>query len=67
MDWSTIVPYIFGFMALAIAGWVANSIRGMSQSMKEMSASVNNLNVQMAVLISQQSDLDRRLSRLENK
>lgn len=67
MEWQSLVPYIFGFMALAIAGWVANSIRSMSASMKEMSASVNSLNVQMAVLISQQSDHDRRLNRLENR
>lgn len=67
MEWNEIVPYIFGFMALAIAGWVANSIRQMSASMKEMSESVGRLNVQIAVLISQQSDHDRRLSRLENK
>lgn len=67
MDWADLVPYIlgdhgghlFGFMALSIAGWVARSI-------DKMRGSVEELNVKLAVVINQQADHDRRITRLED-
>lgn len=60
MDWPIILPYLFGFMALAIVGWVAKSIDRMSHSVEE-------LNVKIAVVINQQHDHDRRITRLEDE
>lgn len=67
MEWSEIVPYLFGFMALAIAGWVASSIRDMSQAIGEMRDSVAELNKNMAVAIFQLNDHDKRLTKLEDR
>lgn len=67
MDWLEIVPYIFGFMALAIAGWVAKSIEKMSDAMDELKDSISELNKSMAVVAVQVSEHDRRIARLEDK
>jgi methyl-accepting chemotaxis protein len=66
MEWSELVPYVFGFMALAIAGWVARSIEKMSESMDELRDSVSELNKNMAVVAVQVSEHDRRISKLED-
>lgn len=36
MEWRELVPYIFGFMALSIAGWVAKSINDLNNTVKEL-------------------------------
>ena len=59
MDWATVAQALFGFMALAIAGWVARSI-------DKMRASVEELNVKMAVIIERVESHEKRLDRLEN-
>lgn len=60
LDWIPIVPYIFGFMALAIVGWVAKSIDRMSRSVEE-------LNIRIAVIINQIESHDKRITRLEDE
>lgn len=67
MEWAEVVPYVFGFLALAVAGWVAKSIEGMSTSINLMKDSVSELNKNMAVVAVQVSEHDRRISRLEDK
>jgi hypothetical protein len=67
MDWSELVPYVFGFMALAIAGWVARSIEKMSTAMDDLRDSVSELNKNMAVVGVQVGEHDRRITRLEEE
>ena len=59
MEWATVAQAAFGFMALAIAGWVARSI-------DKMRASVEELNIKMAVVISRTDNHEQRLTRLED-
>lgn len=67
MEWNQLVPYIFGFMALCIAGWVSSSIKDMSTSMKQLTSSVSTLNTNVAVVVVRVEDHSRRIERLEDK
>ncbi len=60
MEWQEVASYIFGFMGVAIAGWVARSI-------DKMRDSVEHLNVQIAVVISRTDSHEQRISKLEDK
>lgn len=60
MEWQEVAKVIFGFMALAISGWVAHSI-------DQMRSSVENLNIKIAVVISRVEAHEKRLSKLEDK
>jgi hypothetical protein len=60
MDWLTLVPYIFGFLAISCVGWVASSIKEMSTSIKELTASVAALNANVAVVVVRVEDHHRR-------
>ena len=60
MDWQDVAAYIFGFMALAIAGWVARSIDKMRSSLEE-------LNVKIAIIIFRTDNHEDRLKRLEQR
>jgi len=67
MDWVTIVPYLFGFMALAIAGWVARSIDKLADAVDSMKLSVGSLNLNVAVVIEKVANHEKRIERLEDR
>lgn len=60
MDWNEVAKSLFGFMALSIAGWVAWSI-------DKMRASVEELNIRVAVIIEKTEGHEKRISKLEDK
>lgn len=66
MGWAEIVPYVFGFMALAIAAWVADSIKNMSNSISALKDSVFELNKNVAVIVVRTDEHERRIARLED-
>lgn len=59
MDWASVMQGLFAFMGLAIAGWVARSLDRMRDS-------VDRLNIQIAVVIEQQTNHERRITKLED-
>lgn len=60
MAWNEVANGLFGFMGLSIAGWVAFSI-------DKMRASVEKLNVRVAVIIEKTEGHEKRISKLEDR
>lgn len=60
MSWDEVAAGLFGFMALGIAGWVARSISNMSESVEQ-------LNIKIAVLLTRIDSHESRISKLEDK
>lgn len=67
MSWDQIVPYIFGFMAISIAGWIGKSLGDLGNSVKGMEKSVSELNVHVAVVIEKVGNHEKRIERLEER
>lgn len=60
MEWQSVAQGLFGFMALAIAGWIAKSIDTMKEDLSE-------LNCKIAVIIERIESHDKRISKLEDQ
>lgn len=67
MEWIQIAPFIFGFMALSIAGWIGKSLGDLSRSVSDMKDSVSDLNVHVAVVIEKVGNHEKRIERLEDR
>lgn len=60
MEWKDVAVFLFGFMFVGISGWIAKSINSMKDS-------VNNLNVNLAVLMTEQKNDRRKIAEVEDK
>lgn len=58
MEWQTVAQGLFGFMALAIAGWIAKSIDAMKNDLSQ-------LNCKIAVIIERVETHEKRIDKLE--
>lgn len=67
LEWGQILPYLFGFMALAIIGWFAGSIRKLDDTANRIWKEMAKMNTQLAVIISRVDSHEVRLSRLEDR
>lgn len=67
MNWDQIVPYIFGFMAISIAGWIGKTLGDLGASVKGMEKSVSELNVHVAVVIEKVGNHEKRIEKLEER
>lgn len=67
MEWMQIAPYIFGFMALAIAGWIGKSLGDLGASAKSMEESIGKLNLNVAVIVEKVANHEKRIERLEER
>lgn len=60
MEWKEALTFLFGFMFMAIAGWVASSINSMKNSMSDM-------NVKLAVMLNDQVHDRKKIADIEEK
>ena len=60
MEWPLVFQGVFAFFSLIIATWIGTSI-------KEMTQSINQLNIKLAVVIERQDSHEHRISKLEDK
>lgn len=65
LEWSVLAPYIFGLMALTIAGWIGKSIGDLGATGKLMQESIAELNTNFAVVGEKVNGHEKRIEKLE--
>lgn len=67
MDWNQVAENIFYGLSSLTVLWVGYSFSDVKSSIKEMSHSVSELNVKIAMLLERTDGHEKRISRLEDK